>query len=114
MLAVHPDVAVLHKVGSRAIGRLDEWEKQVYQVEYQTYEEVGRLPGKLIKQVRHLLKVIDDAGPPVAAGALERLADLQSAWATLRTELEDITSSDIAAVNKWARDNAIPHISSPQ
>jgi photosystem II stability/assembly factor-like uncharacterized protein len=114
MLADHPDAAVLHEAGRRAIERLNEWEEQVYQVDYETYEEVGRLPGKLIKQSRHLLKVIDDAGPPLAAGALERLADLQSEWATLRTDLVAITSSDIAAVNKWARDNAIPHISPPQ
>ena len=83
----------------------------MYQVEYETYEEVGRLPSKLIHQARHLLNAIDAAGPPVGAGALERLADLQSEWASLRTELAAISSSDIAAVNQWARDNAVPHIS---
>ena len=110
MLADHPDVTTLHEAGDRAIDRLDKWEKQVYQTEYQTYEEVGRLPGRLIKQVRHLLTVIDNGGPPVAAGALDRLADLQSEWVTLRTELEAITSTDIAAVNQWARDNEMPYI----
>lgn len=113
LLADHPDPAVLHEAGGRAIERLGEWEMQVYQVAYQTYEDVGHLPGKLIKQVRHVLKVVDDAGPPVAGGALERLADLQSEWATLRTELKAITSSDIATVNQWARDNAVPYISPP-
>ena len=111
MLVDYPDAALLHEVGGSAIERLDEWERQVYQVEYETYEEVGRLPSKLIHQARHLLNVIDEAGPPVGAGALERLADLQSEWATLGTELVAITSTDIAAVNQWARDNAVPHIS---
>lgn len=114
MLADHPDAIMLHELGSRAIDHLDEWEEQAYQVEYETYEEVGRLPGKLIKQVRHLLKVVDDAGPPVQVGAIERLADLQSEWATLRTGLEDISSTDIGAVNQWASDNAIPHIAPPK
>ena len=113
LLVDHPDAALLNEAGSRAIERLDEWERQVYQVDYETYEEVGRLPSKLIHQARHLLNAIDAAGPPVGAGALERLADLQSVWATLRTELAAITSSDIAAVNQWARDNAVPHISPP-
>ena len=113
MLADHPDVTTLHEAGDRAIDRLDKWEKQVYQTEYQTYEEVGRLPGRLIKQVRHLLTVIDNGGPPVAAGALDRLADLRSEWTTLLTDLEAITSSDIASVNQWARENAVPHLSPP-
>jgi hypothetical protein len=43
------------------------------QIEFETYEDEDNLPGKLVKRVRHLLDVIDDAGPPVAAGTLERL-----------------------------------------
>ena len=111
MIVDHPDAALLDEAGSRAIERLDEWERQVYQVEYETYEEVGRLPSKLIHQARHLLNAIDAAGPPVGTGALERLTDLQSEWASLRTELAAIAMSDIATVNQWARDNAIPHVS---
>ena len=103
---------MLHEAGNRAIERLDAWERQVYQVDYETYEEVGRLPSMLIHQARHLLNVIDGAGPPVGAGALERLADLQSEWAGLRAELATVTSSDIAAVNQWARDNGVPHVAS--
>jgi hypothetical protein len=63
--------------------------------------------------VRHLLDVIDDAGPPLAAGALERLGDLQGEWAQLHAELRAINSSDVAAVNSWARSNDVPHVSTP-
>ncbi len=55
----------------QTVERLSAWEGKVVQIEFETYED--NLPGKLVKQVRHLLDVIDDAGPPVAAGALERL-----------------------------------------
>ena len=85
----------------------------MYQVDYETGEDEDNLPGKLITQVRYVLDVVDDAGPPVAAGALERLADLEAEWDALRAELAAITSSDIAAVNQWARENTIPHISLP-
>jgi hypothetical protein len=57
--------------------------------------------------------VIDAAGPPVAAGAKERLGDLQAEWADLQAELREISASDIVAVNNWASTNTIPHISSP-
>ena len=110
LLAAFPDAAALQESGASAISRLTEWERKVVQVDFETYEDEDNLPGKLVKHVRHLLDVIDDAGPPVGAGALERLGDLQAEWATLELELEKIESSDIAAVNAWARDNAVPHV----
>ena len=82
-------------------------------VGYETGEDEDNLPGKLISQVRHLLYVVDSTPPPVAAGAIERLADLEAKWGALRAELDSIASTDIAAVNQWARDHTIPHISLP-
>jgi len=113
LMAEYPDAGSLQQVGSSAVERLSEWERKVLQVEFETYEDEDNLPGKLVKHVRHLLDVIDDAGPPVAAGALERLGDLQGEWSQLRTELEAINASDVAAVNSWARSNDVPHVSPP-
>ncbi len=113
MLSDHPGDARLRASAESAIARLSEWEKKAYQVEFETYEDEDNLPGKLLKQTRHLLLVIDSSGAPVAAGALERLADLRSEWQGLQRELADIHSSDIAAVNQWARENTIQHISTP-
>ena len=85
----------------------------MYQVDYETGEDEDNLPGKLITQVRYVLDVVDDAGPPVAAGALERSADLEAEWDALRAEPAAITFIDTAALNPWARENTIPHISLP-
>ena len=109
----HESAAPLQETGGRAVERLSAWEREVYQVDYETGEDEDSLPGKLITQVRHVLDVVNDAGPPVAVGALERLADLEAEWDALRAELNTITSTEIAAVNQWARDNTIPHISLP-
>jgi len=109
----HESTVPLQEAGGRAVERLSAWEKEVYQIEYETGEDEDNLPGKMISQVRHLLYVVDDAGAPVAAGALERLADLEAEWDALRAKLDAITSSDVAAVNQWARENTIPHISLP-
>ena len=113
LLADHPDTEVLQASGKSAVERLTTWEHEVLQVEFETYEDEDNLPGKLVKQVRHLLDVIDDAGPPVAAGALERLTDLKADWANLESELGDIARSDIKAVNDWASSAAVPHVSPP-
>jgi len=114
LLIDHPDSAALQQSGKSAVERLAAWEREVYQVDYETYEDEDSLPGRLVKQVRHLLDVIDDSGPPVSAGALERLGDLQSRWAELKAQLEAIENSDIAAVNHWARENDILHVSEPR
>jgi photosystem II stability/assembly factor-like uncharacterized protein len=112
LLADYPDAQALQEAGKSAVERLSAWEREVLQVDFETYEDEDNLPGKLVKQVRHLLDVIDNAGPPIAAGALERLGDLQAEWAVLRSQLSDITATDIAAVNDWARQNDVPHVNS--
>jgi len=113
LMADFPDAEPLQQSGGRAIERLSAWEKQVLQVEFETYEDEDNLPGKLVKQVRHLLDVIDDAGPPVAVGAQERLGDLKVEWTNLQAALREISASDIAAVNNWASANTVPHVSPP-
>ena len=106
----YPDAQPLQTAGASAVERLSAWEQKAYQVEYETYEDEDNLPPKLIKQTRHLLEVLDSAGPPVAAGAEERLRDLQGKWTALRNELQAIYSSDIAAVNRWAAERQVPHV----
>ncbi|MDH3351596.1 MAG: glycosyl hydrolase, partial [Gammaproteobacteria bacterium] len=101
LMADFPDAESLQQPGRRAIERLTAWEREVLQVDFETYEDEDNLPGKLVKQVRHLLDVMDDAGPPVAAGAKERQGDLEAQWADLQAELRQISASDIAAVNNW-------------
>jgi len=113
LLADFPDAEPLQRSGAGAVARLSNWETNVLQVEFETYEDEDNLPGKLVKQVRHLLDVIDDAGPPLAAGALERLEDLKQEWANLQAELREISASDIVAVNAWARTNAVKHVTPP-
>jgi len=106
----HPDAQPLQVAGASAIERLTVWEERAYQVEFETYEDEDNLPPRLIKQTRHLLEVLDSAGPPVAAGAEERLRDLQGEWTALKNELQAIYSSDIAAVNRWAAERQVPHV----
>jgi photosystem II stability/assembly factor-like uncharacterized protein len=111
LLARYPDAEELQAAAESAVERLNTWERKVVQVDYETYEDEDSLPPRLLKNVRHLLDVIDNAGPPVATGALERLDDLKSEWGTLAAELAAIEASEITAVNTWASENTVPYVS---
>jgi len=113
LMTDYPDAAALQQSGESAVARLTDWERKVLQVDFETYEDEDNLPGMLVKQTRHLLDVIDDAGPPVAAGAQERLRDLKAEWVGLQAELGEISASDVAAVNNWASTNSISHVAPP-
>ncbi|MEO0575408.1 MAG: glycosyl hydrolase [Pseudomonadota bacterium] len=103
----------LQQVGVAAVDALTRWEETVYQTEYETYEDEDNLPPRLVKQVRHLLVVIDRSGPPVAAGAEARLGDLRQQWNALQVELDQIYASEVAQINRWAKQNAVPYVSGP-
>ncbi|MEM9408837.1 MAG: glycosyl hydrolase, partial [Acidobacteriota bacterium] len=113
LMSAYPEAKELVDPAKAAIVRLTEWEATALQVEYETYEDEDNLAPRLVKQVRHLLDVVDFAGPPIAAGALERLDDLAAQCSDLQAELEQIFATDVALTNAWARDNAVPHVRTP-
>jgi photosystem II stability/assembly factor-like uncharacterized protein len=114
LLADYPDVEGLQLAGESAIDRLTQWENQVTQTQYGTYEDEDSMPPMLDVHIRHVLDVVDAAGAPVAAGSLQRLDDLKVQWAERKSELADITATDIATVNDWASNNAVPHATPPE
>lgn len=110
LVSRYPEDEDLRPLAERVGDQLDAWEQSVLQVEYETYEDEDSLPPRLVKQVRHLLDVLDSAGPPVAAGALDRLQDLKSQWAARKQALDSIWAADVAAVNRWAKERDVPHV----
>lgn len=113
LLGEFPDAQDLQAAGKSAIERLTEWENEVTQVNYGTYEDEDSMPPMLDVHVRHVLDVIDEAGAPVSSGSLQRLADLQAQWRERQAELAAINATDIAAMNEWARENDVAYVAPP-
>jgi len=113
LLADFPNVEGLQLAGESAIDRITAWENEVTQTQYGTYEDEDSMPPMLDVHVRHVLDVVDEAGAPVAAGSLQRLDDLKVQWAERKAELAEISATDIATVNDWARTNGAPHATPP-
>jgi hypothetical protein len=106
----HPGDAELAAVGESAVERLTAWEHSVTQTQYGTYEDEDSMPPMLDVHIRHVLDVIDRAGAPVSEGSLTRLSDLDYQWEDKKSELRRISSTDLAAINDWARTNRVTHV----
>jgi len=114
LMADYSGDARLQWAGSEAIKRMTAWDAEINQVLHQTYEDEDAWETKLAGQLRFLLDVIDRTGAPVTEGALQRLADLKAEWQLRKSELEDIQSKHVAAINSWASEQGIPHIITPE
>jgi len=113
LLADFPNVEGLQLAGESAIDRLTEWENKVTQTQYGTLEDEDSMPPMLDVHIRHVLDVMDSAGAPVSAGSLQRLSDLENQWQDRKSELSDISDSDIAAINDWANSNGVRYVAEP-
>jgi len=113
LLMDYPDAVDLQDMGNIAIERLTTWENQVTQTQYDALEDEDSMPPMLDVHIRHVLDVIDRAGAPVSAGSLQRLSDLDYLWQDRKSELRSISNTDIAAINDWANENGVGHVSAP-
>jgi photosystem II stability/assembly factor-like uncharacterized protein len=105
-----PKDSNLQQSGQAALTAIEAWDHQIIQPLHETLEDEDAWETMLAGQIRYLLKVIDSTGAPVTDGALSRLADLKSDWATLDSLLDEIRSNHIDPINAWARDNSVPHV----
>jgi hypothetical protein len=113
LMASFPEDDELQSLGASAVERLTAWENTVTQTQYGTYEDEDSMPPKLDVHIRHVLDVIDRAGAPVSEGSLQRLSDLEFMWQDRKSDLRSIANSDLEAINDWARQNRVLHVSRP-
>ena len=110
LMGEFPEDSDLQQSGREALNVMEAWDHQIIQPLHETYEDEDAWETMLAGQIRYLLEVIDSTGAPVTDGAISRLADLKSDWATLESLLGEIRSNHIDPINAWARENSVPHI----
>lgn len=111
LMLEHPDNKILNGAGEKALNNIDLWSAKVTQRHIEVYEDEDHWPSMMDVQSRHLFDVIDQAGAPIAEGALKRLADLTALWKTLKEERDLIMSRDIQTINKLAKALEFNHVS---
>ena len=110
LVAAHPGEDALGQAATAALQAIEAWDHAVIQPMHQTFEDEDAWETMLAGQLRFLLSVIDRTGAPVTGGALDRLADLEKECAELDAEKARILEELIGPINRWARENSIPHI----
>jgi len=110
LMAEFSDDAELQSMGAAAIDEIHAWESAITQLKHKTYEDEDAWETMLAGQLRYLLNVIDNTGPPVTDGAMIRLQALKSEWATRQAELDSIASEHIAPINAWAKAHKVDHV----
>jgi len=114
LMKAYPDDPDLQQTGATAVEKITAWDGKIIQVLHQTYEDEDAWETMLAGQLRFLLDVIDGTGAPVTGGALLRLDDLKNEWSERQTELQAIKTGYIDVINEWAKQQGVPHVTSPE
>jgi hypothetical protein len=109
----YPDDAALQKLGTDTLAAIGAWEARITQLKHQTYEDEDAWETMLAGQLRYLLDVMDDTGPPVTEGANTRLNDLKAEWAQRQSELRAIVDDRLRPINNWARTKGVNYVLLP-
>ncbi len=81
---------------------LEAWDAEIVARQTHNFQDIINFENKLLSQVIALVGAVDGTEPPVTAGARERLADLNAAWAGHAARVAEF-ESDIESINAMVR-----------
>lgn len=74
---------------------IDAWEERAVQTRQETFQDVINFPNRINAHLLSLMNTIDEAEPPVTAGARARWDDLQPELADMRAARDEILGGDL-------------------
>lgn len=77
----------IEAAGGALADAITEWEGELVQPKRKTYQDFVNFENQLTDELLYLISAVDGTEPPVTAGALERLGDLQEEWTGLRATM---------------------------
>lgn len=106
------DVSALKEEVAGITEQLLAWEDVVTQRRHRSFDDDINWPNNLDVQIQHVMSAMDSAGVPVAAGAIERLNDLQAAYRETREQLDEISAA-IVILNNQLKDEGLSPVPVP-
>ena len=115
-LAADPEAAALIESGTRLVAAMTAVEEAIHNPHAEVDYDIlaGRHGGAMLySRLSWLLMGADDHDGPPTQGMLEVGAELAEALAAQETALDELLSSDLAALNRQAQELAIPFVLAP-
>ena len=106
--------AELVKSGKSLLDKIKVWEEKLIQPKSQSYDDVINFVNKLSANIIFVHGEVNGTVPYVTAGQKARYAELHQQWLVLKTEMDNLLSTDIAAFNALCRKFDISNILLPE
>jgi photosystem II stability/assembly factor-like uncharacterized protein len=92
---------------------IDAWEESAVQTKQETFQDVINFPNRINNELLSLMSTIDEAGPPVTAGARARWQDLQAELDALHAGRDEILGPGLDAFLAVVAEQRVPAIVVP-
>jgi hypothetical protein len=106
--------ASLVKLGKELNNKLKAWEEKAIQPRSQSYDDVINFVNKLSANIIFVHGEVNGTVPYVTEGQKARYAELHSEWVTLKNEMDQLLSKDVAGFNAQCRALAVDNVLMPQ
>ncbi len=108
LLKENPEMKDIVKQGNELVKKIDQWQSQMIQTKFKTFQDVVNYPNKLNSEFFQLRNSLGGHDPRVTQGVRDRLVDIQADWQQRRQQANDIMQKDVAGYNKMFKDKNLP------
>ncbi len=110
--ALDPEGA-LAEASEALIAEIDAWEEEVVQKKQETFQDVINFPNRINAELISLMDTVDEAGPPVTAGARHAWARLAARLMPIQEERDELLGSRLDAWSALVKKHRVPAVIVP-
>ena len=92
--------ASVKRDGTAVLEKLKAWDGEMIQRRTRAYDDVENFPNKFTANYLFLINQTESDMPRVNQPSLDRLAQLNAAWSSLKARADKLTAEEIPALNK--------------
>ncbi|MCU0327267.1 MAG: glycosyl hydrolase, partial [Spirosomaceae bacterium] len=113
LLATKTELKAVVDAGNAIVKKIKVWEEKLVQNKAESNDDIINFKNMLSADYIFVRGEVDSNVPTVTSGQKKQLAALDAQWNTLKTEMNDLLTKDIAAYNKLCADKAVSKVIIP-
>ncbi len=92
--------AAVKRDGEALLEKMKKWDEEMVQRKSRAYDDVENFPQKFTANYMFLINQTESDLPRVNQSSLDRLEEMNAQWAALRARSDEMTGTDIPALNR--------------